>query len=123
MASPPVFAGWTSGGGDHMVGPTMKFAIDRVHLTDARGTITWNEGSPPVHWCEVEGTSGASVLSGVVAKDGAEEIGVTASFWDEQTITIARKGRLVYALRARPANRGRSEVEGATRLTLRVPIN
>ena len=79
----------------------MKFAIDRVLLTDAQGTITWNDASLPAHWCDAEGTSGASVLAGVVAMDGGEELGVSASFRDDQTITIARKGQLVYALRAR----------------------
>lgn len=79
----------------------MNYTIERIQLTDDNGVCAW--GDPTfLHCCHLDSASGAGAVSAAVAADGAEQLSVTASFAGDQTIAIARKGRMMYALRARP---------------------
>jgi hypothetical protein len=71
----------------------MRFIIERMSLNDTL---------PPQPWGEADGSEAAEVVTFVVARDGAVEVGVRASFADGQALTIARKGESLYAVLACP---------------------
>jgi hypothetical protein len=81
----------------------MKFAIERMEVTDSLGALAWSGPASPQKFCDADGVDATSVLSGVVVADGATQVNVAVSFLDGQAITIARKGGALYALRAVPA--------------------
>jgi hypothetical protein len=81
----------------------MKFAIERMEVTDGQGALMWSGPASPQQFGDVDGVDARSVLAGVVLADGATEVNDIVSFTNGQAITIARKGQSMYALRAVPA--------------------
>ena len=80
----------------------MKFLVERIEITDARGALAWNEPASPASSCNADGADAPSVLAGVVARDGATPVSVAASISNGQAIALAQKGQTLYALRAVP---------------------
>lgn len=80
----------------------MKFLVERIEITDARGMLTWSQAPSPPNAYDADGLDGPSVLAGMVARDGARQVSVAASFTNGQAITLAQKGQTLYALRAVP---------------------
>jgi hypothetical protein len=80
----------------------MKFLVERIEITDARGALAWSEATPASS-CDADGLDAPSVLAGLVTRDGATAVSVAACFTNGQAITLAQKGQTLYALRAVPS--------------------
>ncbi len=79
----------------------MRFLVERIEITDARGALSWNV-APSMSSTDADGSDAPTVLAGVVARDGATPVSVAASFTNGQAIALAQKGQTLYALRAVP---------------------
>lgn len=80
----------------------MTFAVEKLLLTDAQGTTQWRDAPAPLYCGDVEGTDARSALAAVAARDGANAVGITAALRDGTALTVLRRGRQLYALRAVP---------------------
>jgi hypothetical protein len=80
----------------------MKYAVERMDLTDSQGALNWNRLPAPRLHSEVHGSDPQDVLAAVVAREGGVQLGVTAVFTDGQAVMVAQQGDVVYALRALP---------------------
>jgi hypothetical protein len=80
---------------------SMMFVVERMDLTGPDGTFEWQRAATR-HCGETLGPDAHGVLAAVVAGDGGVQLGVAARYADGQAVMLARKGRVVYALRARP---------------------
>lgn len=89
----------------------MTFVVERMDLTDAEGPLEW-ERAATQRYGEALGPDAHGVLAALVARDGGVQLGVAAMYTDEQAVMLAKKGEVVYALRARP----RAKVEPKRRL-------
>lgn len=79
----------------------MTFVVERMDLTDAEGALEW-ERSATWRYGDAPGADAHDVLAAAVARDGGVQLGVAARYADGQTVMLARKGAVVYALRAMP---------------------
>lgn len=79
----------------------MTFVVERLDLTDVEGTLQWDRAAAR-RYGEALGPDAHGVLAAVVARDGGVQLGVAATYADGQTVMLAQKGDVVYALRARP---------------------
>ena len=79
----------------------MMFVVERIDLTDAEGTLEWERAATQREG-ETPGADAHGVLAAAVARDGGVQLGVAATYTDGQAVMLAKKGELVYALRARP---------------------
>ena len=77
----------------------MTFVVERMDLTDAKGTLEW-EGAATQRCGEALGPDAHAVLAAIVARDGGVQLGVAATYTDGQAVMLAQKGEVVYALRA-----------------------
>ncbi|MGH7485492.1 MAG: hypothetical protein ACREMY_07795, partial [bacterium] len=80
----------------------MKFAVERMDLSDSLGILDWARMPPPRRYDEAHGRDACGVLAAVVARDGGVQLGVAAAYTDGQAVMLAQKGDVVYALRAVP---------------------
>jgi hypothetical protein len=83
----------------------MRFVIERMDLTDACGAPEWSDALAPQRHSEVHGSDAQDVLAAVVAREGGVQLGVTAAYVDGQAVMVARKGSVLFALRAVPRPR------------------
>jgi hypothetical protein len=83
----------------------MKFVIERMDLTDVCGALEWTDAPAAQRHSEVLGSDAQGVLAAVVAREGGVQLGVTAAYTDGQAVMVARKGPVLYALRAVPRPR------------------
>lgn len=78
----------------------MTYVLERMDLTDGQGVFDWKRAAPQVYG-EAFGLDAHGVLAAVVERDGGVQLGVAATYTDGQAVMVARKGEIVYALRAR----------------------
>lgn len=83
-------------------GRTMKFDVDKLYLAGAHDEPNWTSVLAPQPCCEADGADAGAVLTTVVAAEGGTQLGECLSFTNGQAVTLARKGEIVYALRAVP---------------------
>ncbi|HKO59283.1 MAG TPA: hypothetical protein VJ276_25680 [Thermoanaerobaculia bacterium] len=86
----------------------MMFVVEKMDLTDGRGSLEWSRTPAPRRHCEILGADAQRALAAVVAGEGGVQLGVAATYTDGQAIMVARKGQLLYALRAVPREPVRS---------------
>ncbi len=80
----------------------MIFTVEKLALTNERGTVVWPDGPKPAFCCDSDGQDAAAALALVVAKDGGVLVGVSAAYADGQAVMVVKKGGTLYALRAVP---------------------
>ncbi len=83
----------------------MIFTVEKLALTNERGTLVWPDGPKPAYCCDSDGQDAATALALVVAEDGGVLAGVSAAYADGQAIMVVKKGGRLYALRAMPQSK------------------
>ena len=71
-------------------------------LTDSVGAGRWANSPGPQSRGEAEGDDAPAALALIAARDGATPVDVTATGGAGEALTVLRKGRQLYALRAVP---------------------
>lgn len=80
----------------------MTFTVEKLALTDERGTVVWQDGPKPTYCCDADGEDAATALALVVARDGGVLVGAFAAYADGQAVMVVKKSGTLYALRAVP---------------------